>query len=465
MRKIGSKNKFLMIVLAALTFFIMLLFFSAIKFVSKLDFSTYTIEKDNSLYDKNYNLIKLNNKGKLKKSVNGNYYLTITEDKMKKSYNLGKHAIVYNPNLKELQLYGEYFEVEASGDVVKHRKQTEFTVGEKSVFLKLQDRKYLWIDKKLQSSGVINTNNFLIIELDKIGNASFYNNEIKIKTINPFVLTGSEYDFDIVNERLLISSTGINLKNIIGSTNKYKQPKEKKEKAEVDSSNDNYYQQYFKKVVNSFNNLHGNVGNINEQTKLNNQKTDVRIDLTKWLSLNSVSTYPSAIKITYNVFDPNKEYNSVFVKVKESEAEVYDKQFVSKEKNEYLIRNLEPNKSYDIEFGYTDYISNSEVIIDNVIAQTNNPKYKLDITRVTRDKLYFKLKSDSNFVIDSGNVSLFVDGEEIDLRPINVNKIKDGYTDSFDYTMNGYYIEVRITDLMYNGEAINIRAHSKIINE
>ena len=63
--------------------------------------------------------------------------------------------------------------------------------------------------------------NYLLVELDKIGNAKLSNNKINLKTISPTKLVTSKYTFDIANEILTYGSDIIDLKKIIGSTNTY----------------------------------------------------------------------------------------------------------------------------------------------------------------------------------------------------------------------------------------------------
>ena len=65
------------------------------------------------------------------------------------------------------------------------------------------------------------TSNYLILHLDKLGNATLLNDKTSYKTITPTILRTSSYTFDIANEKLNFGAEDVDLKKIIGSTNEY----------------------------------------------------------------------------------------------------------------------------------------------------------------------------------------------------------------------------------------------------
>ena len=78
------------------------------------------------------------------------------------------------------------------------------------------------IDRTIESkSSSFVTSNYLIVNLDKLGNATLLNDKTSYKTIVPTVLRTSAYSFDIANEKLNFGGEDIDLKKIIGSTNEY----------------------------------------------------------------------------------------------------------------------------------------------------------------------------------------------------------------------------------------------------
>ena len=64
-------------------------------------------------------------------------------------------------------------------------------------FYKIADREYLLVDRQIVSAdNSINADNYLLVELDKMGNAKLTNNKLNLKTITPTVLATSKYTFE-----------------------------------------------------------------------------------------------------------------------------------------------------------------------------------------------------------------------------------------------------------------------------
>ena len=61
----------------------------------------------------------------------------------------------------------------------------------------------------------------MIVELDRLGNATLNNNEVNVKTFTETSIITNDYVFDIANEVLIYGENKIDLKKIIGSTNEY----------------------------------------------------------------------------------------------------------------------------------------------------------------------------------------------------------------------------------------------------
>lgn len=452
MRKLGKKNTILFVIICFLSISIIVLFLFGSSYVSKQDKSTHDISSGSIIYDYDLKGYEANSTSKLKKSYDGNYYLT-TSNKTIDKYKIGKNAVVYNNALSTIYLYGTFYQILENGEVEVIKEYAEIDRNKGPYFYKIDDRKYLWIDDSFTSNDKsIKTKNYLIIELDKMGNATFVNHEISSKTINPVILAGSKYSFNIAEEKLIIGNEKIDLKNIIGSTNQY-------ENKNNESEEDNYYDEYFKTIVSRFNNLNGSLEKVNEKTNKNNNQT--KIELTKWVKLSTIENGVTSIKINYNVFDPNNEYESIFIIVNNRKI------YLNKDNNNYILRNLLPNTEYTISFGHTllDENNNMEIIDDVVKIRTLKPSYVLTIEKITTNKIYFYLKSDDSYVIESGKIKLYSDNIEIFSKGIDVSNIQNGYTDYFEYENLGYEIEIKIEDAIFNGEKVILNISSKYINK
>lgn len=469
MRKLGMKNIRLFVLLAILVFVILLIFFYGIRYVLNLDTSTYTLAKGSFLYDDDFNYIEVADDAILKKSFDNAFYLTMLTDGVSEKYKIGPSTVVYNDTDYKMYLYGTFYQVSTTGEVTKLTKMTEVVKANVPQFYKIADRKYLWIDSTFTSTSGLNTDEYLIIELDKQGNATLANHEMYEKTINPMVIKGSLYDFDVVHEKLILADREIDLKNIIGSSNEYQDPVVEEDDTTTED-NTNYYDDYFEQLVNSFNNLTGNINDMNEQQQQEDNEDEIRLDLTRWVSLKSVDNSVNSLTVHYQVFDPNNEYNAIFLLL-QSEGVEAKKIYLNKENTSYTIRDLTPNTEYTITFGYqlaksVDELE-TEVTDDIVKIKTKKPNYQLAFTKITSSKLYYELKVDPLYQLESGTIRLYSDNQVLSEQPIDVSKIANGvYTGSFDNRNLGYLIEIRVEDFVYNGQLVNnFPITSKYINE
>ena len=454
MRKLGKKNTILFVIISFLSLLILVLFLLGSSYVSKKDTSTYDISSGSIIYDDDLKGYETND-SKLKKSYDGNYYL-LESIKSIDRYKIGPTAIVYNNSDSIIYLYGTFYQVRENGDVSITSDYTEINRNKGPYFFKIYDRKYLWIDDSFTSNDKsIKTEDYLIIELDKMGNATLVNHEISSKTINPMIIAGSKYSFDVANEKLIIGNEKIDLKSIIGSSNLYE------EAIEPVQEEEDYYDEYFKTLTNRFNNLNNSLEKVYENSSKNDNEP--QIELSKWVSLGTIENGVTSLKINYNVFDPNNEYESIFIIVSDKKI------FLNKDSNSYTLRNLLPNHEYTISFGYSivneKTIEKTDVIDDVIKIKTEKPSYVLSIEKITSNKIYYYLKSDDSYTIESGNIKLYSDGMEITSKEIDATNIKSGYTDYFEYTDLGYEVEIKIEDAIFNGEKITLDISSKYINK
>lgn len=222
MRKYNNSTKKTMIIIGILFVVIVIIFSYAIKKSIEIDKTAYEIVSGSIMFDKEYNMLTTSGEGILKIKWGGDYYLKYNEE----DYDIGPHAVVYNSNNGDTTLYGKFYEVTKEGEVEVINGENLIKSSVNSKFYKLADRKYLIIDRTIESSdSSFVTSNYLIVNLDKLGNATLLNDKTSYKTIKPTVLRTSSYTFDIANEKLNYGGEDIDLKQIIGSTNEYDEDK------------------------------------------------------------------------------------------------------------------------------------------------------------------------------------------------------------------------------------------------
>lgn len=478
MRKLGKENWKLFVLLSILTVIIIIIFIFFIRYALSGD-NSYQIDAGTVFFDENYIPVSFDTESELKTRFDGNYYLI--SDDSKEQHKIGKLAIGTSANDYAIDLYGSAYQVMTSGEVARVSKHTEIAKSSPPKFYKLADRKYLFVDQNIFTQNKeIEADGFLIIELDKQGNATLVNTEMSVKTINPIVLKGTVFDFDVVNEKLIYDGQEIDLKNIIGSTNEYKESeedstdKDKNDDGEDGNSSQggsnntlSYYDQYFKNVVNSFNNLANSVNSVNDNTKDTVKKNEIYYDFSRWVSLKKVTPSVTTINLDYQVFDPNSEYQSVFILVKPVNGDSTEKLQLNKNNTGYVLRNLTPDTEYVISFGFQMVGENEDVYTDTVTVKTRQPDYQLEITKVTRDRIYYTLKIDTNYSIESATVALYSDSSRIGEALVDFSTTTDGvsYEGNISYSSLGYMVEIRLENMIYNGSIINLDVSDKFINE
>lgn len=465
MRKYDKRNKiyFGIVLVASLILIIIFSFFIAK--VIKNGKIEYFIDEGSILYDKDKNLIKLENESVLKIKWNDEYYLM--EDK--NMYLLGTNSIIYNPSKDIMQLYGKYYEVTSGGEdnVIVYEDETVVRTTE-SKFLKIADRKYLIIDPVIKTeNGSLNTKNYLIVELDKMGNATLINNEVNLKTFEPTTIITSNFTFDIANEQLTISDQIIDLKKIIGSTNEYVKPEDKPSDGEDDNSSDN----------NTGNN-DGNTsegGNNEGQTGGDNNNDDENIDdiidKTKTTSIISVNPSVGNISIDYVIYDPLNEYESVFVEVRDDNNTLVSVGYFDKMNTNFIITGLKANITYNLTFKYVYYREGVRVEekFDEASVTVGKPSISLRVDKVTSKTIYYTVLLDKDYSLDTLTVNLvsdLEDGSQINLyNTFDSNTLanKESVSGSFNYSNIGQFATLYINNVKFSGYPIDIDAKYKVV--
>lgn len=238
MRKYNNKTKKTMIIIIGLFLVIIVIFFLFLKKSIEIDKTAYEINSGSILFNKENDMITMKSDGIIRIKWGGDYYLKYNEE----DHDLGTHSVVYEANTGNINLYGKYYEVKKDGNVEVTKGETKLKSSVNSKFYKLADRRYLIVDRTIESEdSSFVTSNYLIVNLDKLGNATLLNDKTSYKTIKPTLIRTSSYTFDIANEKLNFGGEDIDLKKIIGSTNEYDEKTynlnaEKKENEENDKT-------------------------------------------------------------------------------------------------------------------------------------------------------------------------------------------------------------------------------------
>lgn len=499
MRKYDKKNKMYFVMVIGLSLVLIVIFsFFLNKVISNARLN-YVIDAGSIMYDKDKNLIRIDDDAILKKKWNDTYYLSYKDELI----NLGLNSVIYNPSKNQMNLYGRFYEIvkDLEDKVVIHDDETISNVNE-SRFYKIADRKYLLVDRTIKSdNNLVNASNYLIVELDKLGNALLYNNNLNLKTFKETNLITSTYSFNIAEEKLLINNEEVDLKKIIGSTNKYVKAEDiDNSNKDNSSSNGNNTNNTNNANIgnNTNNNTNANTNNtnntntnidINNNANANNNGTsdngdnnnngnqgsdsiddDTKEDIiraTKTTSIISVNAGVGYIDIDYVIYDPLDEYEAVFVEVYDESNNLVAVSYFDKTANKIVIPGLNANARYNLKFKYSYYEDKQrkEESFDESSVMMSSPNLSVKITKITTNRIYYTLYLDKDYELDSLRVNIS-DNESYSLYDIvtkqDINK-ETIYTGYFNYHDIGRYVNVYLSNVVYKGYPVNINASYKIV--
>lgn len=392
LRKYDLRNKrsFLIVGIIAIILIVIFSFF-IYKFI-KIGNVEYKLDSGTVIMDNNNDSMVLKENATLKMKWTGNYYLKF--DDSKKEEVLSPNVISYDDG--KIYLYGKFFEVRNNDDIVITKDETKIDNISTPRFYKIEDRKYLLVSGSIISSdSQISANDFLLVELDKSGNAKLTNNKVNLKTISKTTLVTSTYEFDINNELLKFGDDTIDLKKIIGTSNQYK---EDDSKGSGDGTEDGTGDGTG--TGNGGGNETGqtNTGNVvtpdskgevvnNKDNKINkdNKPDDTKKPQATVTSVVGVTASYNNINANYVIYDPYNNYTSTFVEVRNSSGALIKKVNMSKSGNSVILDNLDYNSTYTLLFKYS-YTENGEEKYNTYYEETVNtksPKYYITLNKVS----------------------------------------------------------------------------------
>ena len=475
-RKLGKKNIKLFVLFSFLVLAVIGIFGYGIYTAMSYDHNIYNVASGSFTYDADNSYVNLETDGELTQKWDKKYYLSVKDKKKSKTINLGNDVVIYHDNDMNLKLYGTNYRIATNGDVVFSDTELEVPRNASPSIYKLQDRRYLVVGKEIATEKKgIDTKGYLIVEIDKSGNALLLNNELNVKTLSTIVLKTSGFNFDVANEKLILNNKKtIDLKKVSGSTNQYVEPEKETKIDESDDKNNN----------NNNNNNGGGSTNANLNAAsgatgsagssiINNTSVNdaVKLNIVKSAFISSVAAYTSYIDVFYNVSDPKNEYISVFLDVKGSDG--YEERIIlNKDLTRNRIRNLTPNTEYSISFGYT-YSSegSTDVLLEDTsnsfVIRTSKNQTRIDITKISGNRIYYNVKFDPSYAFELATVVVYSDNISIARGAIDVvSAVKasgyDGFVDCDGEF--GYEIVVKLEECKYDGETVEVDIKSKFIN-
>lgn len=478
--KKNIKNKIAFIFFIILIFVIVSFLIYGIIISRRKDSFLLDINNNCVLFDKESNGVDTVTGGKVEKRWDNEFYFI---NQNEEQYSLGSDSVVYDKSSDNIYLLGANHLVEKNGNVKKNNNLTTIYSDNNSYFFKLADRKYLIISKEIKSSDEsLFTKKYLVITLDKQGNASLLNDSININTINPMVLTYSNFRFDVANEKLFVAKddeNGIDLKSINGSTNEYIPVFKVSSSDETKPANNSKLTKGLNELIYNFNqyvSINKSSGGYNEVNSYNNvvingmdntmnggsnnntnfnQSSNVTNYINN-VSLRGLVAGANFIDVSYLVTDPYNKFQTVYLLVSDGVSST--KIIIDKYNISYRIYNLEVNTKYTISLGYIETIDANNLedsIVDVVNIKTKKPVASFKIDKLSNGYVYYTLFTDKNYRFSSGTINFYVDDFVFDSKTIDDSQISNNsYSDKFKLE-DGFRYDIKLEDVFFDNVKID----------
>ena len=473
MRKYDKKNKTNFAIVSAVCILILLAFGFFIKRVYDTGKKEYVINSNSVLYDKEMNKLLLDDTGLIKIKWSGAYYLKYKD----KDIALDKQVVVFNNATKNINLYGTIYKINMDETIDTLRDETiiEETIIPK--FYKLADRKYLLVAPTIRNEkGDFRADNYLIVHLDKMGNAELYNNKINMKTLTPTKLVTPTYTFDIANEKLDYSGTIIDLRKIIGSTNLYKEAKESVESTESgsgsgsgsggsssssNSQNTTNNSSSSNSSRNSSSNRNSNSSSSSASTDNNSSVVDNKVYQDKNFSVVKNTIGTDTLSVDYSIYDPKNEYKSVYMEITDVNSGNKESYYLAKNSNNILIRGLKPLTKYNVVYNYSYLDDNRGLVYDtfntSYTITTLLPNTTIIVSKLTNKEVIYSIKEDQA-LMQGAKVELYLDDEYKESYTFTSNSLESAFTGRFNLSNydNFSYLTLKCTEIRYASGTVNI---------
>ena len=477
-RKLGKRNVRLFVLFSFLVLLVSGLFIYGIWTSFTIDKNIYTVVSGSFTYDAENSYVKLESEGTLQQKWDKKYYLSVADKEKSKNkvYSLGNDVVLFNEKDTTLKLYGSNFRIDTNGNVTFNDKEVDIVSNTSPLFYKLDDRKYLMVSKQIVTEKKeIDTKDYLVVEIDKSGNALLLNNELNVKTLSTVTLKTTGYEFDVANEKLLIpnSKKTIDLKKVSGSSNQYVEPTKESTTADTNIASGGGGGGggggSTGITTSGSSAATGSAGSTIISSTTTNRLEDLNI--IKTARINSVAAYTSYLDVFYTVNDPKNEYISVYLTVEGTDG-YENKLILNKDNTRYRIRNLTPNTEYTVSFGYTYASSeNSDILLEDtagsLVIKTSKNQAKITINKISANKIYYTVTLDQSYAYEFANIVAYTNNVPIGRDNINVTQALTANGFSSVITCDSAFsnkVLLKLEDCKFDGEDVESDIQTTFIN-
>ena len=447
MRKLDKKNKTFVIALSALTILVLTVIIGFI--IVKIGKTTikYNLLSGSYVYNSSKELVSIKENTYAKRNVFDNYYVVLDNEKV----NVGSKPVFYNERTRGLKLLGMFYEIAKNGEVTKYSGETSIDSVNTPRLFKIADRRYLVIASVIRTDdNSLHANDYLLVDIDKAGNAYLYNNSVNIKTFSDLVLITDTFRFDVSREYLIIDKETIDLAKVNGSTNEHDRTIDVDGEGEGGGGNGN-----------------GTGEEENPAVPTNEMLEPEIIEryVSRKTTITGIETTDNQIEINYVVYDPFNEYEEVYVNVY-SDSKLIGKYNLGLALTSHTISSLKAYTNYNLEFYYSYHDESGEiktVQFDTAKVMTKKIKASLSLEKVSDSVVRYILIVEGGYRLDSASVEMYIDDKLVGTDVVNTTQAatKSGYKGSITYEGTGNFVTLKLTNCIYNGEAMDIESSYK----
>ena len=174
----------------------------------------YTIASGSTVFDNAYNQVEVSTDASVSRSWDKLYTLAVNNDKK----TLGKQTVVYEPTSGAVKIFGSGYHLYPDGTVSMLDNYTQVDNLSETGFFKLSDRKYLVTGSRIWDNvGLVDTSNYLIINLDDAGNARLLNDTMNVVAVEEGMTIYSDgLEFVLSSQTATIGDHEVDLTSILG---------------------------------------------------------------------------------------------------------------------------------------------------------------------------------------------------------------------------------------------------------
>lgn len=448
----------------------------------------YDVAAQTVFYDKDDKYVQTTEDGTASQQWSGEWNVKAGSS----TYQLNKQVVLYNEAATETAILGDGYRVFQDGSVQKVSGRTAAPQDESS-FYKLADRNYLVVAPSISTEdGSFTAEKYLIVRLDKAGNAWLANDTMNVKTVQAMQLSADGFTFDVASEKLVTTdadgntASEVDLSKINGSSNEYSGAGSSSDEASSDAAAaDGSAAGVAGGDVSaggsataiggsggSGSSSSGAVaGGATSGTGSSSSSSQKQDGITPSITLTGSSTGVTSITFGYNVYDPTGKYASVFAliaPVSNGTVGEASKVLLNAGATSKTVYGLNPNTVYRVTLGYTMYkttggAGGTDQTADFITTTTKPMGVSVTVTQISSSKVVAKVKTASGYRLDSAKLVLTSGGaEKARVEVDTASAAAGGWTYTFDNP--GGDLSLSLSEVYYQGNPIELSARCQVKN-